>query len=774
LLLPRKILLILLIIIPAIQSDAQTTGYNISGFIKDAVTGEALTGANLLLYRDSISTESRLYRGTTSNIYGFYVFLNLQPGNYYLITRYLGYKPTVKELINLKSNYIHFNINLMPGEISKEEIAIIGKKPDKTLISNIDVSPELLSNLPSLSGETDLFKLLQMLPGVKTESELSGGLYVRGGSPDQNLTLVDGQVVYNPSHIGNIASTFNSDAIQEIRLIKGAFPAEYGGRLSSILDIKLRSGTKERNRGTIGIGLINSFFTLEGPMSSNSTYMISGRGMYYDAYQNKFNQSSIIPRYNFFDMNSKINYVISEENTISVSAMYSKDNLYSPNSLSGLNYNTEWDNLCVGLNWLHINSRSLLLTSGLSIIDYRFRSLILNNSTANITDNFFSSSHLRDYTLKQNFELHLNDNNTLKTGVDITVHQYDLLYSTAYNPLLETDPYAGNNLYSIEAALYFQVESQLTSQLKLNSGLRFYYFGERKYFNAEPRIELSYALTENTFIKSAYTLTHQFLHLIVRNDISLPTDLWYPSTKNILPGSSGQYVLGIDQYFGDQDYLFSLEAYYRNMDNLYEYKNSAELNSLKSSVEDQLVRGNGEAYGIELFFNKKSGNISGWFGYTLSWTRRQFDDLNNGKIFYPKYDRRNDLSLIIAYKFNDNWTAGMTWTYASGERYTQPPGQYQFNEISPGTGTNIYVDYPELNNAQLPAFHKMDLNITYKVPLFNMPFEAYVNIYNLYNRQNPFARYVSTETDSNGKITVSEKQLVLFPLIPTLGFNFKF
>ena len=347
---PRKILLILSILIPVLQSDAQTTDYNISGFIKDAVTGEVLAGANLLLYKDSISTDSRLFRGTTSNIYGFYVFPKLQAGNYFLITRYLGYKPSIKELINLNSNYVHFNINLMPGAISKEEISVIGKKPDKILISNIDVSPELLSKLPSLSGETDLFKLLQMLPGVKTESELSAGLYVRGGSPDQNLTLVDGQVVYNPSHIGNIASTFNSEAIQEIRLIKGAFPAEYGGRLSSILDIKLRSGTKERNRGTIGLGLINSFFTFEGPVSNNSTYMISGRGMYYDAYQNKFNKSSNIPRYNFYDLNSKINYVISEENSISVSAMYSKDNLYSPISMPELSYNTEWDNQCLGLN----------------------------------------------------------------------------------------------------------------------------------------------------------------------------------------------------------------------------------------------------------------------------------------------------------------------------------------------------------------------------------------------------------------------------------------
>ena len=756
------------------QSNAQTKGYNISGFIKDAVTGEVLAGANLLLYRDSITANSKIFRGTTSNIYGFYAFTNLETGNYYLITRYLGYKPTLNDLINIKSNYIHFNINLIPGEISKEEVAVIGKKPDKTLISNIDVSAELLSRLPSLSGETDLFKLLQMLPGVKTESELSGGLYVRGGPPDQNLTLVDGQVVYNPSHIGNIASTFNSDAIQEVRLIKGAFPAEYGGRLSSILDIKLRSGTKERNKGSVGIGLINSFFTLEGPVSSNSTYMISGRGMYYDAYQNRLNKNSIIPRYNFHDLNSKINYVLSEDNIISISAMYSKDNLYSPSSMPDLNYNTEWDNLCIGLNWLHINSRSLLLTSGISIIDYSFRSLILNNSSQNVTDNFFSSSHLRDYTLKHNFELHLNDNHTFKSGVDLTVHQYDLLYSTAYDPLLETDPYAGNNLYSLEAALYFQAESQFTSRLRLNSGIRLYYFGERKYFNAEPRIELSYAITENTFIKSAYALTHQFLHLIVRNDISLPTDLYYPSTKIILPGSSGQYVFGIDQYFGEQDYQLSLESYYRNMDNLYEYKNSAELNSVKSLVESQLVRGNGEAYGVELFFNKKTGNISGWIGYTLSWTRRQFDDLNNGKIYYPKYDRRHDLSFVVAYSITDRWSAGLTWTYATGERFTLPPGQYRFNEISPGTGANIYVDYPELNNAELPAFHKMDLNLTYKFPLFNLPFEAYVNVYNIYNRQNPFARYVSTEQDSNGKKITRVKQLVLFPMIPTAGVSFKF
>jgi hypothetical protein len=757
-----------------VKLDAQNKGYNVSGFVKDSVSGEILASANLLLFKDSLSADLHPYRGTTSNIYGFYVFPNLEPGNYYLLTRYFGYKPAVRELFDLKANSTHFNINLLPTEINKKEIVIIGKKPDKSLISNIDVPPELLSKLPSLSGETDLFKLLEMLPGVKTENELSGGLYVRGGSPDQNLTLVDGQEIYNPSHIGNIASTFNSNAIQEIRLIKGAFPAEYGGRLSSILDIKLRSGTKERNKGSIGLGLINSFFTLEGPMSKNLTYMISGRGMYYDQWQNKFYPNSNIPRYNFYDLNSKINYVISESNIFSISAIYSKDNLYSPSSIPELDYSTRWDNLCLGINWFHINSNSLLVNSGFSIVNYGFRALIINNSSKDVTDNFFSYSRLRDYTLKQNVELHLNENYAFKTGFELSIHQYELIYSMPYDPLIELDPFVRDSKTSFDGALFLQAESQITSLLKLNTGLRFSYFDERKFFNLEPRVEVSYALTENTFIKSAYAVTHQFLHLIVRNDVSLPTDLWYPSTQKILPGSSAQYIFGVDQYFDEQSYLISVESYYRSMDNLYEYKNGAALNSAKSSVEDQLVKGRGEAYGVELFFNKKSGDITGWLGYTLSWTRRQFDDLNNGKVFYPKYDRLHDISIVIAYNIDDNWSAGVTWTYGSGERYSSAPGQYRFNEISPGTGSNVYVNYPELNNIRLPAFHKMDFNLTYKFLMFNMPFEAYLNIYNLYNRQNPFARYVSEENDANGNPTARLKQIVLFPFIPTIGFNFKF
>jgi len=757
-----------------LSSYPQTRQYNISGFVKDAVTGEVLINANLLLYKDSLTAKSKHFRGTTSNIYGYFVFMELQHEKYFLIVRYIGYKPKIIELPEAKSGTLIINIDLSVGEIEKEEVVIVGRKQNTSLISNIDVSPELLSKLPSLSGETDVFKLLQLLPGVKTESELSGGLYVRGGSPDQNLTLVDGLTIYNPSHIGNIASTFNSEAIKEIRLIKGAFPAEYGGRLSSILDVKLRTGTKEKPRGVIGLGLINSFFMLEGPLKNNATYMLSGRGMYYDKLQNGFKQSSTVPRYKFSDVNFKANFPISESNIVSVSSLYSKDNLYSPSALKNLNFSMQWDNVSFGFNWLHINSLSRLLNSGFSIIDYKFKSLILNTNSKDVTDNFFASSHLRDYSLKQNFEYHINDEHTFKIGIDLTLHQYNLIYSTAYDPLLEVDPYAGDQLTSLEGALYIQQESQLTERLKLNGGVRIYYFGEREFFNAEPRLEFSYALTENTFIKSAYTITHQFLHLLVRNDVSLPTDLWYPSTKNILPTVSTQYVFGIDQYFGEKMYLLSLESYYRNMGNLYEYKNSAALNSVKTSVGTQIIKGDGEAYGVEVFFNKKDGQLTGWIGYTLAWTRRQFDDLNNGKIFLPKYDRRHDLSFVLSYLLNDNWSAGATWTISSGARFTMPPGgQYRFTEITPGSGSNIYTDNPKLNNASFPAFHKMDVNITYKSSIFNLPLEVYLNVYNIYNRQNPFAQYVSKE-DENNQSVVKLKRLVLFPTIPTIGFNVKF
>ena len=755
-----------------INTRAQSNNNSIYGFVTDKTTGEVLIGTNILMYRDSISTTLPPYAGVASNRFGYYTFPKVPKGDYFLIFRQLGYKTTIRE-IKLKGpgEKRVYNIGLEPETIKLNEVVVTGQKQEsKTQISTIDVSPDLLTKLPSISGEVDLFKLLQTLPGVGMASEISNGLYVRGGSPDQTLTLVDGVIVYNPAHLGNIASTFNSNAINDIKLIKGAYPAEYGGRLSSILDVRLRSGTKERNKATLGLGVINSFATLEGPLGENSTYMISGRTMYYNLLVNNFNKESSIPRYKFSDLNSKITYNLSETSTVSISGLYSNDVINSPAG-SDLGYDIEWSNAFVSLDWLHINNKTILINSLLSFIDYNFKSIIGLNPEQNTSSTYFSSSRLRDLLLKENLEIKWNEDNTLKAGLEVTYHIFNLLYSNVYDSLLEQDPLAGSSMQSLETAVYLENESNITPLLSANLGARFYFFNSSKYFNVEPHISLSYALTENMFIKAAFATAHQYLHLIDKNDISLPTDLWYPSTRNIDPAKSNEYVLGIDNYFADRAYLLSLEGYYRDMKNLYEFKANPVLNPFDNSIENQFTKGQGEAYGLELFFNKRKGNWNGWIGYTLSWTKRQFDELNAGKVFYPKYDRRNDVSVVISYKITNAFSAGLTWLYATGERYTLPTGQYIFSQVNTSGNNEVYLNQPELNAYKFPAYHKLDLNFSYSFAFLSDKMEAYVNILNVYNRQNPFAQYVSTVTNPDGTKKLVVKRIMLFPIIPTAGIR---
>ena len=753
---------------------AQVNEIPLSGIVTDSVSGEALIGSNILLYRDSISAGQPPYRGAASNGYGFYIIPKCSPAVYIIVIRHLGYKTLIRELdLRMQRGTYKFNAELKSEEIKLNEVVVKGKKEVRPEINTVDVSPDFLKRLPSLSGEIDLFKLLQLLPGIKFGSELSSGLYVRGGSPDQTLTLVDGMTVYNPAHLGNIASTFNSNAMQDVKLIKGAFPAQYGGRLSSVLDIKLRSGTKEKEKGVIGLGLINSYLTLEGPLSEKSTYMISGRSMYYDLVQGIADKNSSVPRYNFQDLNAKINMVLSESNIVTATALYSRDRVYNPPSAKDINYDISWQNSEYGINWIQVNKKSLFLNSLISFVDYEFKSNIGGSSPDIQSSGYFSSSKLRDLTLRQNVEMHLSQDQTYKTGFEIDMHNYNLLYSDSYSELLERDPYAGKDITSVEAAAFVQAETKFSERLKTNIGARIYYFESRKYFNAEPRISASYALTDNMSLQAAYAVAHQFIHLITRSDISLPTDLWYPSTKNIEPSRSSQYVLGLESTFNDLEYLVSLEGYYKDMKNLYEFKTSAKLNPLDNSIEEQFTKGIGEAYGVEVFINKRLGDLTGWLGYTLSWTKRKFDDLNGGLSFYPKYDRRNDVSAVLSYKVNDHLNIGATWTYASGQRYTLPPAQYQFKDIVTGGTPKIYLNSEDLYGAQFPAYHKLDLNISYRFNWLSHGFEAYLNFYNLYNRQNPFSQYTSLEETPSGKIPVV-KRLVLFPFIPMFGFNVQF
>jgi outer membrane cobalamin receptor len=764
---------VLLVLILSVYSFAQKQEINISGFIRDSTTGSPLIGTNILLYKDSLNLIEAPYRGAVTNQYGFYAIPNLNDGLYYLVARYLGYKTTIREInIGINDKIFRYDFVMTPEDIKLDEVVIEGKV-DKGITSTIDVPTEILNKLPSLSGEVDLFRALQLLPGVKVATEISNGLYVRGGSPDQMLTLLDGVIIYNPAHLGNFASTFNSNALKDIRLIKGAFPAEYGGRLSSVLDIKLRSGTKEKNKGIIGLGTINTHATLEGPLIENSTYMISGRSMYYDLFQKKFSKSGSIPRYNFYDINSKIYLPLSKNSILSINGLMSKDKLYSPPSSDVADYDIQWENTVLSLNWIQITSKSIFLNSSVSYIDYKFKSIIEDSSSSATSSDYFSSSNLVDFFFRQNVELYWHQDNVAKLGLDVAYHSYDLIHSDFYDEALEKDPFVGDDISALETSFYLQNESQITAQLKTNIGGRFYYFKNRKYFSFEPRVSAAYALTDELFIKGAYAEAHQFLHLIVRNDITLPTDLWYPSTSNILPSKSFQYVVGIDRYFSGQEYLFSLEGYYKKMKNLYQFIEAPKLNPFEDTIEEQFTKGEGEAYGLEFFFNKGTGNLTGWIGYTLSWTKRKFEEINLGRTFYPRYDRRHDMSLVVTYKVTDNLNLGATWVYSTGAALTLPTGQYQFPDIASASTSGTRFNISSTNAYKLPSYHKLDLSATYKFVWLTLPFEAYLNIYNVYNRKNAFARYVSYRKEGEEKIP-ELKEIILFPFIPTIGINVRF
>ena len=727
-----------------------------------------------MIYKDTLKLSSDFIYGVATNNFGYYVIPKLKRDKYYIFFRHLGYRVSIKEIdLNVQESNLNYNVQLEPENIKLNEIIVEGEKIDKNVLSTIDVSPELLTKLPSMSGEVDLFRLLQLLPGVNKSSELSNGLYVRGGSPDQTLTLVDGSIIYNPSHIGNIASTFNSNAIHDVKLIKGAFPAEYGGRLSSVLDIKLRSGTKEKEKGTLGVGVINSFFNFEGPLEKSATYMVAGRIMYYDLLQNKFDKNSTVPRYTFHDLNGKVNYNLSESSIISLSAMYSYDNMYNP-SADDIEYDIEWENLNVALNWLQINSKSLFLNSLLSLTNYKFSSKIGIGTNTVSSSSYYVNPNLTDLIFRQTAELNWAMNQKLKTGFEISFHNYDLLYNEYYDLSYEQDPYAGKDINAVEAALFLQNESVFFNSLKTNLGGRLFYFNDTNQLTFEPRISLSYELFYGLYLKGAAAVANQYLHLITRNDIALPSDLWYPATANIQPSRSTQYVFGIDKFFDEESYQTSIEFYYRDMKNIYEFKNSPEINPLNNSIEDQFVQGVGEAYGMELFFQKREGKLIGWIGYTLAWTKRKFDDLNLGRVFYPKYDRRHDLSLAATYSLNDQITFGATFTYATGMRYNAPTGQFIFNPIGISGPAQVLLDYDDLNTNKFPDYHKLDLNFNYKLRMTKTELNFYINLYNVYNRRNAYAQFIVFSEDAEGNEKVMLKRISLFPFIPAAGVSISF
>lgn len=775
---------------------AQRVTGTISGIVTEAESGEAIIGGSVAIYADSTTLGRSALRGAITNKFGFYSIAGIAPGHYLVQVRSIGLESATQEVtIGERADDLRLDVRLAESPVRTREVVVEAdreRSPTGT-ISSVELKPGFMEQLPSLGGEVDVFRTLQLLPGVKSISEVSSGLYVRGGSPDQNLILLDGVIVYNPTHLGGFLSTFNSDALRDVRLIKGAFPAEYGGRLSSVIDMTMREGTKEKISGAGGISLINSRLTVEGPITEDATFMVSGRRMYLDLLTPLLPESEDIPTYYFYDANAKLNYRLSESDHLFLSGYFGRDVLDSPEGEqrdggARDHFEVTWGNVTANLRWMHIVSPTLFTNFSAIYTDYDFSTLfedVYGGPTGGgSSSNFKSVTGIRDFMLRGEAQLFPHPDHIVKAGIEATEHRFraDASAELGDFPRIERDPTIRT---SLDASVYLQDEWQITPLLSANIGGRLYYFENGEYLRAEPRVSAAFQLTDEVTLKGAYSMGNQFLHLVARNDIALPTDVWFPSTSTILPAESQQGVLGVESSLFNGEYLLTVEGYYKTMRNVLEYKDTASF-SLDVPLEQSFAAGDGEAYGLEVFLNKRLGAFTGWIGYTLAWTTRTFEELNRGRPFYPRHDRRHDVSVVLVYRLGESWELGATWVYGTGQAYTVPTGQYQFShEEIEGTDDDPFnwyderLDYTERNAYRLPAFHKLDLNFAHSFSWFKLPFKLSLNLYNAYGRRNVFAQYVDrvyTQDPVTGEYfdEYKFKRFTLFPFVPTIGLGFKF
>jgi outer membrane cobalamin receptor len=755
------------------QLPSQSGSSNIAGTITESKSGEYVIGITVALYPADTALGTKPLRGAITNKFGFYSLPGIASGSYRLVVSGVGYEKFEKVITLTSGKDLTINIALKEKDVLTQDVIVEGERITNPTanIGKVEINPIMIGKMPSL-GEVDVFRALQLLPGVKQSNELSSGLYVRGGSPDQNLTLLDGVIVYNPSHLGGFLSTFNSEALRDIKLIKGAFPAEYGGRLSSVLDMTMKEGTKEKISGSGGISLISAKALVEGPIGEDITFMISGRRMYLDILTGlAFSSDEDVPGYYFYDLNAKVNYKISENDRIFASGFFGRDVFDFDENDGGVNI--FWGNKTGNLRWMHIISPTLFTNFSLIYTDYFFNTELIDDNSKQILK---ISSGINDITLRGDLQFFPSQEHTIKTGVEATFHNFK---SYALSDFLDSefDKLPENNIKAIDAAFFLQDEWKITPDLSTNLGCRLYYFDNGNYLNLEPRISASYAITGDVSVNAAFAVANQYLHLLVRNDVTLPTDLWFPSTDNVEPSRSMQGSLGMETRLFAGEYLFTTEIYYKDMNKILEYKDNADFN-FGVPIEEQFVTGRGEAYGIEVFLNKRIGSFTGWIGYTLSWTKRHFAELNDGKWFYPRYDRRHDISVVLSFRASESWEISAAWVYGTGQAYTMPTGQYSFDDISsnyPYYFGNEKYQYTDRNGFRLPSYHRLDVNFIHSFEWFSLPFQFYISVYNVYNRKNPFAWYITSEWDSDS-ISPKKvlKQISLFPIIPTIGLNFKF
>jgi hypothetical protein len=750
--------------------------YTISGYVRDSLTGEEMIGVTIKI--EELST------GTVTNAYGFYS-ITIPSGSYTLSTQYMGYTSKSRKVTLLQSTKV--DIKLVEASQQLKEVVITTEKKDdnikRTQMGVEKISVKEIETIPVLMGEKDVLKTLQLRPGVKSAGEGNSGFYVRGGSADQNLILLDEATVYNASHLLGFFSVFNSDALKDVTLYKGSQPAQYGGRLASVLDIKMLDGNDNKYGAEGGIGLISSRLKVEGPIVKNKgAFTVSGRRTYADLFL-KLSKDTMInkARLYFYDLNAKANYRIDDKNRIFLSGYFGNDVLGI-----GDNFGINWGNYTGTLRWNHLFSDRMFSNTSLIFSNYDYNiNISFGGTKGNIT------SQIRDYNVKQDFQYYASSQNTLKFGFNSVYHNIvpgsvslvtnnqssslNLTHKHAWeNAVYVSHEYKPSNLFSLEYGVRLTAFSAIgpgdfyTYDKNGNiTDTATYKKGEfvKTYVNVEPRVGMNYVLNEKSSVKAFYGRNTQNLHLLSNSTSGNPTDLWIPSSNIVKPEIADQVSLGYFRNLKDNTYEVSGEIYYKAMQNQVDYKDGAELN-FNENVEAELLFGKGRAYGVELFVKKKYGKLTGWIGYTLAKTERKIAGINNGEWYNARQDRTHDVSIVGIYEISKKWTVSSSWVYYTGNAITFPSGKYQ----AAGAVVNYYT---ERNGYRMPEYHRLDIGATWYHKRTQKRESSWnFSLYNAYGRENAYT--ITFQQDPNDLTKTQAVQTTLFRWIPSITYNFKF
>ncbi len=788
----KKVFLSILLMV--IINIAYSQTITISGYVSDAATGERLVGASVY--------NKKNFKGSITNAYGFYSIKINPADSAVLIVSYLGYSP---ESLRIDfSGERSLNFRLRPGvELEGVEISANQAIPieQRNEMSVNEITPMQIKTLPALGGEPDLMKAFQLMPGVSGGGEGSSAIYVRGGSPDQNLIILDDVPLYYIDHLGGFVSTFNSDAINSVRLTKGGFPARFGGRLSSVMDIRMKEGNANEFKGNATVGMIVSKVFVEGSIKPDTTsYMISARRFMYDLITRPLSRilfDGISIGYYFYDVNTKVNHRLSSKDHLYFSFYAGNDKFgwslkdKSPDNKSISKDALLWGNMLSALRWNRQFSNRLFGNVVLYHTRYRYQ---VNRLHQREQESYYSlfSSGIQDLSLKCDIDFYVRPGYKMNFGTQVVHHIFSpglTSYQITGAALAEDTVLGAKNAFAWENSAYIENDIEINDMLSINVGFRAtsYVVNGKSYFSVDPRLFGRLKLGTQSSLKASWSSMQQYVHLLTSTGAGLPTDLWVPATEQIRPARSHQLALGYSQTLPNQSYELNIEAYYKAMSDLIAYQSGATYLGSSLDWQDKVEsNGRGCSYGLEVLLRKTLGKTTGWISYTLSKTTRQFENQNDGKPYPFKYDRRHDIGIVILHKLRENVDFSASWMFNTGNAFTMAAGKYDIlSDPEPIGNWNDGMDevhiYPGVNTFRLRSFHRLDIGFNFHKQKKKGKRTWNISIYNVYNRQNPFFYYFVQERhyDMQGNYDPSQSQIKLmqlsqFPIIPSVAYSFSF